>query len=251
MSPGSSLPGSSSSAAQRGRNGACWGWRRAGRGSSTPQEAPGEEAGPALGRSSRFLEVAPGQALRSTAPAEAGARAPPPGSRSLSTDQAGSRKPHRSRCKGSGWRAGPSPPGQAACSRPPAEATYSSRGSQLRAALARGIQIDVFTLTSLLAGVFTLGETGREERQWAGPSSHPLGSGGRPAGLAWSGMLPYKEDGELCSTLPGRASPGSEDNAALTTLVSGRVGTQVSCWIFSKGKGLGHSGNCPIKAALP
>lgn len=40
------------------------------------------------------------------------------------------------------------------------DVTYASRASQLLAALARGIQIDVFTLTSLLTGVFTLGETG-------------------------------------------------------------------------------------------
>lgn len=40
------------------------------------------------------------------------------------------------------------------------EVTYSSRVSQLLAALARGVQTDVFTLTSLLTGVFTLGETG-------------------------------------------------------------------------------------------
>lgn len=50
------------------------------------------------------------------------------------------------------------------CRRPHApgspELTYSSRLSQLLAALARGVQTDVFTLTSLLTGVFTLGETG-------------------------------------------------------------------------------------------
>lgn len=53
---------------------------------------------------------------------------------------------------------------QAACTRQP-EATYSSGGSPLLAALARGVQTDVFALTSFLTGVFTLGETGREERR--------------------------------------------------------------------------------------
>lgn len=52
---------------------------------------------------------------------------------------------------------------QAACTRQP-EVTYSSGVSQLLAALARGVQTDVFALTSFLTGVFTLGETGREER---------------------------------------------------------------------------------------
>lgn len=37
---------------------------------------------------------------------------------------------------------------------------FSSRMREFPVALARGIQIDVFTLTSLLTGVFTLGETG-------------------------------------------------------------------------------------------
>lgn len=41
------------------------------------------------------------------------------------------------------------------------EATYSSRASQLRAALARGAQTDVFTPTSLRTGVFTLGRRTR------------------------------------------------------------------------------------------
>lgn len=42
----------------------------------------------------------------------------------------------------------------------PLPVTYSSRMREFPVALARGIQIDVFTLTSLLTGVFTLGETG-------------------------------------------------------------------------------------------
>lgn len=41
----------------------------------------------------------------------------------------------------------------------PPEVTYSSRGSQLLAGLARGVQIDIFTPTNFLAGgIFTLGE---------------------------------------------------------------------------------------------
>lgn len=47
--------------------------------------------------------------------------------------------------------------------RGPLQVTYSCRVRDLPVALARGIQIDVFTLTSLLAGVFALGETGRKE----------------------------------------------------------------------------------------
>lgn len=42
----------------------------------------------------------------------------------------------------------------------PLPVTYSSSMREFPVALARGIQIDVFTLTSLLTGVFTLGETG-------------------------------------------------------------------------------------------
>lgn len=38
--------------------------------------------------------------------------------------------------------------------------TYSFRAREFPVALARGIQIDIFTLTSLLTGVFTLRETG-------------------------------------------------------------------------------------------
>lgn len=49
---------------------------------------------------------------------------------------------------------------QAAPSRCPLQVTYSFRAREFPVALARGIQIDVFTLTSLLTGVFTLRETG-------------------------------------------------------------------------------------------
>lgn len=82
-----------------------------------------------------------------------------------------------SRRQKSGLREGPAVPGRATCTRPPPEVTYSSRGSQLRVALARGIQTDIFTLASLLAGLLTLGETGREGRRWAGPLATPARRG--------------------------------------------------------------------------
>lgn len=44
--------------------------------------------------------------------------------------------------------------------RPLRAVTYSFRAREFPVALARGIQIDIFTLTSLLTGVFTLRETG-------------------------------------------------------------------------------------------
>lgn len=44
--------------------------------------------------------------------------------------------------------------------RPLRVVTYSFRAREFPVALARGIQIDIFTLTSLLTGVFTLRETG-------------------------------------------------------------------------------------------
>lgn len=86
-------------------------------------------------------------------------RAPPPEACPLHTEPSWLRARLRgSVCQRLGGSARPRP-GQATCTRQP-ELTYSSRVSQLLAALARGIQIDVFTLTSFLTGVFTLGETG-------------------------------------------------------------------------------------------
>lgn len=50
--------------------------------------------------------------------------------------------------------------GQGSPSRASWAVTYSFRAWEFPVALARGIQIDIFTLTSLLTGVFTLRETG-------------------------------------------------------------------------------------------
>lgn len=107
-------------------------------------------------------------------------------------------------------------PGQATCRRPP-EVTYSSRGSQLLAALARGIQIDIFTLTSFLTGVFTLGETGREERHMGQALQPALTAGQRTPRPA------------LCSPQVQRAK------LLLPPLASVLERTQVSCSCFSNG----------------
>lgn len=98
-----------------------------------------------------------------------------------------------------------------------AEVTYSSRVSQLLAARARGVQTDVFTLTSLLAGVFTLGETGREESTCDRPSGSKGSLPGAPPGCSFHGK-------ENMVTV-------SENKAAWPPLT---CGTGNKCCTFSK-----------------
>lgn len=63
------------------------------------------------------------------------------------------------------------------CTRPPPEVTYSSRGSQLLAGLARGVQTDIVTPANFLAaGIFTLGgDRGKGqtigEALWSAPTA--------------------------------------------------------------------------------
>lgn len=67
-------------------------------------------------------------------------------------------------CAGEAGAKRVSPGVSSACTRQPLRGspalTYSFRAREFPVALARGIQIDIFTLTSLLTGVFTLRETG-------------------------------------------------------------------------------------------
>lgn len=95
------------------------------------------------------------------------------------------------------------------------EVTYSSRGSQLLAALARGIQTDVFTLTSLLTGVFALGETGREESTGDGPSSRPQARRAACREPYQDAPFMGKRTVTVCTQVSlGNSAPGSENKTA-------------------------------------
>lgn len=99
------------------------------------------------------------------------------------------------------------------------EATYSSRASPLLAALARGAQVDIFTLTRLLAGAGALGETGREQRHvWQTPRPAPGSESTACREPCWEPHRAARCGRERTETvragLPGRPAPGSESSAA-------------------------------------